>query len=158
MADGMRCQQCGGPLTASAGETIIGPTVVVDLDAGPPGTLGRVAGVVREGWCGRCVREWNERMEGPSLTAEHVHDFQPVVSRPPLLGGFEVLDGYRCACCARRSFPTSASLTDPAANAAAALRYLRERYGRAWGAWSGYLDELQRRQRRESAKRGGYDG
>lgn len=58
-ADGFRCQGCGGPLTLSAGQMIIGPTIEMTLGDKPRTFDQRV---VEQGWCGDCVAGWDELM------------------------------------------------------------------------------------------------
>jgi hypothetical protein len=60
----VRCSSCGGPLTATAGQSIVMPTVTITLGdaADTPGALGRVEQVADDAWCGPCLAEWDERM------------------------------------------------------------------------------------------------
>lgn len=53
-----QCQQCGGPLTASNGQTIaFTTTMIVDEQRGAIDHA-----EAHSGWCGACIEDWNQRI------------------------------------------------------------------------------------------------
>jgi hypothetical protein len=65
MAD-LRCQRCGGPLTATRGQRIILPSVTITVEEDPDqlGYIGKATRVNDGGWCGRCIEEMDEIVGG----------------------------------------------------------------------------------------------
>jgi hypothetical protein len=67
--------------------------------------------------------------------ADHVHRFEPIISRPPHLQGFEIPVGYKpCVCGKTRTQVFMERYADPFANARRAAAMLR---ARGWPAWKG---------------------
>jgi hypothetical protein len=50
------CEGCGGPLTVTHGQHVVFTTTVTLGDNGYDNVE------LRDGWCGDCIEEWDERM------------------------------------------------------------------------------------------------